>query len=42
MYQDAFHCLSKIFNPTKKEKITYYKPLIWVEMNGRLGKFNFN
>ena len=33
--------LSKI-NNSNKNKMVHYTPLIWGEMNGRIGKTNFN
>ena len=40
--QKLFYCLIKIINLTKKKNITYYTPLLWGGINGRLGRAKFN
>ena len=39
--KESYH-LSKITNPTKKTKIIHNTPVLWGEINGRIGTANFN
>ena len=40
--QEKMNCLSKIIDPNKNTKMTHYKPLLWVYINGRLRKARLN